>query len=699
MHVTAIPSGEPTASTRQHSSRGRLRPVQLAAVIFLTVSGGPYGLEPLFSYVGDHGAMLLLLVTPILWDIPTILTVLELNSMMPVTGGYYQWVKHALGIRWAFYEGWWTWLYTFIDLAIYPVLFVGYAAFFFPEISAYKVPVCLLVIWGSALLNILGIVPVGKTSLVLGIGVLIPFLALFIVLLTRHTTPLSVAAPSLHGLGFSPVAMGLYTVMWNFIGWDNATTYAGEVKRPVRSYLVSVSMAFLLIVGVYLLAALAVHQSGIDATVLNDGGFPVLGVLVGGRWLGILLAAGGMASTMGLYSAVLLSVSRVPQVMAADRLLPEKLCALHPRFKTPYISIIASSCIVSILILWTFSDLVIMDIMLYGAGLSLEFITLLVLRIREPLRHRPFAIPLKNKGLIVMILLPLTVYVIALSGAIYSSGRMAIPVFVALGMLLSAEIVWRLIRWRNPRLVLLILFLSLAATAPATAAPRFRALVLYENGGHHIQYSRAAKIWLDRLAADSNFSIDYITTPTGINDSTLSVYRLFIQLDYPPYGWPAPAVLAFQKYIETGKGGWIGFHHATLLGEFDGYPIWQWFSGFMGGIRWKNYIADFATADVKVEDRGHPCMNGLPSSFPIAKEEWYTYDKSPRPNIHVIASVDESSYIPDSPIKMGDHPVIWTNDHVAARNLYIFMGHSPDLFENTEYTTLFRNAIFWAAAG
>jgi len=442
----------PVPPGRQPASPAKLRPVQLAAIIFLTVSGGPYGLEPLFSYVGDHGAMLLLLITPLLWDVPTILTVLELNSMMPVTGGYYQWVKHALGLRWAFYEGWWTWLYTFIDLAIYPVLFVGYAAFFIPEISMYKVPVCLVVIWVSALLNILGIVPVGKTSLVLGILVLIPFLALFIVLLTGHATPLSVPVPSLHGLGFSPVAMGLYTVMWNFLGWDNVTTYAGEVARPVRSYLVSVSMAFVLIVGVYFLAALAVHQSGIDAGVLTEGGFPALGVLAGGRWLGILLAAGGMASTMGLYSAVLLSVSRVPQVMASDNLLPAKLCVLHSRFKTPYVSIIASSCVVSILVFWTFSDLVIMDIMLYGAGLSLEFITLLVLRIREPLRHRPFAIPLKNNGLLAMILLPMAVYGIALAGAIYAEGRMATPVFVALGMLASAEIVWRLILWRNPGL-------------------------------------------------------------------------------------------------------------------------------------------------------------------------------------------------------------------------------------------------------
>jgi len=434
-------------------SPGKLRPLQLAAIIFLTVSGGPYGLEPLFSYVGDHGALLLLLITPVFWDVPTILTVLELNSMMPVTGGYYQWVKHALGIRWAFYEGWWTWLYTFVDLAIYPVLFVGYAAFFFPEIAIYKVPVCLVIIWSSAFLNILGIVPVGKTSLVLGTLVLIPFLILFIVLLTTHTTPLSIPTPSLQGLGFSPVALGLYTVMWNFIGWDNATTYAGEVAQPIRTYLVSICIAFALIVGIYLLAALAVHQSGINPAVLTSGGFPVLGVMIAGRWLGILLAAGGMASTMGLYSAVLLSVSRVPQVMASDNLLPAKLCTLHRRFKTPYISIIASSAIVSVLILWTFSDLVIMDIILYGAGLSLEFVTLLTLRVKEPWRERPFRIPLNNTSLFLMMLLPLCVYTVALSGTIYASERMAMPVFFALGMLFSAELIWRLIIWRNPGLV------------------------------------------------------------------------------------------------------------------------------------------------------------------------------------------------------------------------------------------------------
>jgi type 1 glutamine amidotransferase len=233
--------------------------------------------------------------------------------------------------------------------------------------------------------------------------------------------------------------------------------------------------------------------------------------------------------------------------------------------------------------------------------------------------------------------------------------------------------------------------------AQSIQKPRFKVLALYENGGHHIAYSKRARIWLDKLAADSNFTINYIQNTDSIDDQYLSRYQLFIQLDYAPYAWKDKAVAAFEKYITEGRGGWIGFHHATLLGEFDGYPMWQWFSGFMGDIRFVNYIPGFADARVNVEDKQHPVMKGVPASFIINKEEWYTYNKSPRPNVHVIASVDEKTYVPDSTIKMGDHPVIWSNEHFKARNIYIFMGHSPDLFNNDVYKIIFRNAIFWAA--
>jgi amino acid transporter len=256
----------------------KIRPVQLVALIFFTVSGGPYGLEPLIGFAGQHAALILLLITPLIWDVPAIFTVLELNSMMPVEGGYYKWVKHALGTRWGFFEGWWTWLYTFIDLAIYPGLFVLYASFFFPALLAWRIPICLCVIWASAGLNILGIVPVGKTSLVLGAVVLAPFLILFAIFFYHHAGHVAVASPSLKGLPFPALGMALYTVMWNCLGWDNVTTYAGEVEQPVKSYLYSMFIAFALVIVLYFLIILISQQSGITAGELNEKGFPAVGL-------------------------------------------------------------------------------------------------------------------------------------------------------------------------------------------------------------------------------------------------------------------------------------------------------------------------------------------------------------------------------------------------------------------------------------
>lgn len=241
------------------------------------------------------------------------------------------------------------------------------------------------------------------------------------------------------------------------------------------------------------------------------------------------------------------------------------------------------------------------------------------------------------------------------------------------------------------------LLLCLLLCSTVVQAQRFCVLALAENGGHHIAYSKRARVWLDKLARDSSFTIDYIENTDKIDAAFLSKYQLFIQLDYAPYAWKPAAVKAFQTYIDKGKGGWIGFHHATLLGEFDGYRMWHWFYRFMGSIRWKDYIADFASGEVVVEDHAHPVMKGVPDSFIIKGEEWYTYDKSPRPNVHVLAHVNEDTYQPASAKTMQDHPVIWTNTHVKARNVYIFMGHSPALFDDPVYQLLFRNAISWAA--
>ena len=223
-----------------------------------------------------------------------------------------------------------------------------------------------------------------------------------------------------------------------------------------------------------------------------------------------------------------------------------------------------------------------------------------------------------------------------------------------------------------------------------------KVLVLTERGGQHGGFTDAGLKWLAAEGAKGNFSITEINNARNITEAYLSQFSLVIQLDFPPYTWPKEAEDAFVKYIEEGRGGWIGFHHATLLGEFDGYPMWQWFSDFMGGVRFKNYIAPLADGTLIVEDKQHPGMKGVPASFVVPDDEWYTYDKSPRPNVHVLANVDESSYTPASDIKMGDHPVVWVNESKKARNVYFQIGHSSKLYETEGFTTMFRNAIEWA---
>ena len=252
--------------------------------------------------------------------------------------------------------------------------------------------------------------------------------------------------------------------------------------------------------------------------------------------------------------------------------------------------------------------------------------------------------------------------------------------------------------------LLLIGITSIAAHAANSPSDKpehpvkFRVVAIAEPGpGDHSAFVAAAKIWLDQLAKENDFAIDYISNTDPINDAFLARYRLFIQLNYPPYRWTPVAKQAFIRYITRGTGGWIGFHHAMLLGDFDGYAMWPWWSHFMGDIRYTSYIAQQANATVKVDDPNHPLMKGLPSSFTIQKEEWYTWSRSNRSDVHVLATVDESTYDPKSMITMGDHPVVWTNPHFKARNVYIFMGHGAQLLQDKNFTQLFKNAIFWGA--
>ncbi len=436
-------------SHQRRSTSALLRPIQLTAIFFFTVSGGPYGLEPLLQYTGTGWAFVLLLVTPVIWSLPVILTVLELNGMYPKEGGYYYWVKEGMGDRWGFYEGWWSWLYALTDLAIYPVLFTEYLAFFLPEVTPWKIPLCLALVWLCAAINILGIQPVGRSSLVLKGAVVLPFLFLFI---AGIVGPAPVSTAPRAGTTFTGFSLGLYTVMWNYLGWDSASTIAGEVDRPQRSYFVAMFSALIIIVGMYLLAATTSASSGMDAARLGSEGYPALGLFIGGKWLGGLLALGGMASAAGLFLSNLLAITRIPEVIAIDGYFPARLAALHPRHRTPSVSIILCAAIVSVMILWQFADLLIIDVSLYSAALFLEFIALIRLRRLQPGIERPFRISLSSRGLIAMTALPAICLVCATAGILSLDSSHGVALLFAILLMSTGPFAWRaaLKRARRP---------------------------------------------------------------------------------------------------------------------------------------------------------------------------------------------------------------------------------------------------------
>lgn len=245
---------------------------------------------------------------------------------------------------------------------------------------------------------------------------------------------------------------------------------------------------------------------------------------------------------------------------------------------------------------------------------------------------------------------------------------------------------------------ILLLFLVLSSGCYAKSPKQVvNVLLLTERGGQHEGFVVEVLKWLDEFSDEYNYKFTEVNHAIVIDASMLAKYDLFLQLNYPPYAWSKEAENAFIESIEKGAIGWVGFHHASLLGEFDGYPMWNWFSDFMGGIRFKNYIATTASATVNIEDKTHPVMRGVNTSFVLPDDEWYTFDKNPRINVHVLASVDESTYHPDSDIKMGDHPAIWTNEKVNGRNVYFLMGHSEALFTSDDFKKMFSNALLWAA--
>src|ERR1700674_1310548 len=239
--------------------------IPLVCVMYLVVSGGAYGLEDAVRMAGPRLTLALCLIVPLTLSLPTALMAAELTALMPVEGGFYYWVKEALGPFAAFVEAYLTILYTATDMAIYPVLIAAYLAFVLPLGGAAQMAVGVMLVWLSGALNIFGARPVGNTSIVLMAAITAPFAALVIAGFPR-LVHWSMPAPSLYGgdlLG--AIGGGLTVIIWNFSGWENLSMVAGEIENPRRNYARAIAIA-LPIVAIGYLLPLAVALAGAGST-------------------------------------------------------------------------------------------------------------------------------------------------------------------------------------------------------------------------------------------------------------------------------------------------------------------------------------------------------------------------------------------------------------------------------------------------
>ncbi|MDR3688189.1 MAG: APC family permease [Fimbriimonas sp.] len=423
----------------------------LLATIYFCVSGGAFGLEPMVQ-AGAGLAVLLLIVTPIIWSAPVALLTAELGSAMPDEGGYYVWVKRALGQPCAFLCGWWTWIYSWVDTAIYPTLFAAYVARFL-ELVGYSTAidsnpwtkwlVGLAIIVPLTWLNMRGTKIVGVGSVSFFVLLLVPFAVLLAFGMSKVVTDLSA---TVHPFVWQSqgatgaVGVGLFSVMWNYLGWDSISTVSGEIVEPQRNLPRALGVGVLIVTASYLfpvLVGLTVLR-GTDAW--KDGAWVQVASLVGGRWLGIAVAAAGIVSSAGLFSATLLSSSRIPFVLARDRWLPARLTKLHPKWGTPTVAILVSAVFYTALSYERFNDLTVVDVVLYSSALVFEFIALAVLRFKEPDLMRPFRIPGGWPALVLVLTAPAALVVFACISRFQDKGQVAI--WLSAVALASGPVVW-----------------------------------------------------------------------------------------------------------------------------------------------------------------------------------------------------------------------------------------------------------------
>ena len=368
----------------------KLRLIPLVAATYFMVSGGPYGIEDILGGAGYARAIIILLVLPLVWSLPTALMIGELASAIPAEGGFYIWVRRAMGPFWGYQEGWLSLSASIFDMAIYPAIFVLYLGKFVPAFTAggYGYAWSLAVVALCGLWNLRGAPAVGEGSIGFFVLLLAPF-AVFVVLGVGRGFVFHPHVQWRQSGSDASLSTAILVAMWNYMGWDNASTVAQEVENPQHNYPRAMVAAALLVAVTYILPLAALALAGLSVESFSTGDWMSAADAIGGPLLGLAVVGGGVLCGVGMFNALMMSYTRLPMAMAEDGMLPLVVARRNKR-GVPWVSVLLCGVAWGLALKLPFERLISIDLILYGSSLILEFVALVVLRLREPRLERPF---------------------------------------------------------------------------------------------------------------------------------------------------------------------------------------------------------------------------------------------------------------------------------------------------------------------
>ncbi|CAM9297789.1 unnamed protein product, partial [Hapterophycus canaliculatus] len=337
----------------------------LVMLIFYSVSGGPFGVEPVVAAGGPFLALLGFLFLPLVWSIPEALVTAELSTTFPEAAGCVAWVSTAYGPFWGWMEGYSSWVSGVADNSLYPVLFMDYLVSLLPRDSFLREEglgrwLCVVGLnLGLSYLAFRGLRVVGRTAIAVAVFSLLPFVVLVVWGLPDCTMPESWLSPPDGGWGAIRWGTYLNVMFWNLNYWDSAASFAGEVENPGKTYPRALLACVTLVVlcyglpifvgtGAASVAAAAaaaavpatdgssssVFGSGLDEgarwSLWVDGYFADVAQAIAGRWLGVWVVLAAAAGNIGLFEAEMTSDALQLMGMAERGMLPAAFARRGP---------------------------------------------------------------------------------------------------------------------------------------------------------------------------------------------------------------------------------------------------------------------------------------------------------------------------------------------------------------------------------